>query len=200
MKNSHGNTGNKELGLFGRVQLLLCQISNKLLLLVGMDSRTFLTLEMSRAHWEIFWEEMDQYSFTKGLLVRRYCSICSSSHDFFFFFFFYIVYATQYITLTAAKAAGNTALAYISMVSASMGLKRDFRPLFLSSFITCCSFVSPVSISIVPYDPGRLLGIRCCLWEMASSWFTPAMERENRTMAFFTFICKGKRRTYNSNL
>lgn len=173
------------------------QISNKLLLLVGIRCRTSLTLEMSQAHWKTFWEEMDEYSFSKGFLVCRHCSICSSSHE---YFFFYIVYATQYITLTAAKAAGNTALAYISMVSASMGLKRDFRPLFLSSFITCCCFVSPVSISMVPYDPGRLLGIRCCLLEMASSWFTPAMERENRTMAFFTFICKGKKRTCNSNL
>lgn len=152
---------------------------------------------MSRAHWKISWEEMDRYSFSKSVLVCRYCSIhSSSSHD----IFFHIVYATQYITLTAAKAAGNTARAYMSMVSASIGLKSDFRPLFLSSFITCWCFVSPVSISMVPYDPGRLLGIRCCRLEMASSWFTPAMERENRTIAFFTFICKRKKRTYNSDL
>lgn len=61
------------------------QISNKLLLLVGICCRTSLTLEMSQAHWKTFWEEMDEYSFSKGFLVCRHCSICSSSHEYFFF-------------------------------------------------------------------------------------------------------------------
>lgn len=164
--------------------------------LVGIDCRSFLTRNVPRSLENIFRRD-GTIQFQQGLFSVL---VLFDSQLFTKFCAFYIVQATQYITLTAAKAAGNTALAYISMVSASMGLKRDFRPLFLSSFISCCCLVSPVSISIVPYDPGRLLGIRCCLLEMASSWLTPAMERENRTMAFFTFICKGKRKIYNSNL
>lgn len=46
-KLSHGITGKEELELFGRVQSDVSnQVSNKLLLYVGIHSRTFLALEV----------------------------------------------------------------------------------------------------------------------------------------------------------
>lgn len=54
---------------------------------------------------------MPQFSFSEGFLACGHCSVCRSSDELSFFCCLYIVYATQYITLTAAKAAGNTALA-----------------------------------------------------------------------------------------
>lgn len=110
-KLSHGITGKSWNCLAGCSLTVSNQVSSKLLLLVGIHSRTFLTLEVSWACWKIFWEEMPQFSFSEGFLACGYCSVCRSSDELCFFCCLYIVYATQYITLTAAKAAGNTALA-----------------------------------------------------------------------------------------
>ena len=125
---------------------------------------------MSQAHQKVFWEETNQYSFSKGFLVCRYCSIRSSSHDFSFFFFFLHCVCNPVYNIDCCKGCWEHGSGiYINGISIN-GLKEGLQttpfiqfhslPLFcFSSFYFYCTIRSRQASgnSVLPMGNGQFL-------------------------------------------